>query len=461
MKTANAALVSLLANVQTGNAIYGDLYTIALRNGVTLYYTDFDRDIKQGGIVFTSRGTLITNAKYKLQRGLEVDEMDMVVYPPATQTINGVPFLQAVAAGLFDRALVTRQRQFMLQAEATAGRIVTPSANAPTIFVGEISDTDTMRTTATLKIKSLLNLLNYNMPRRQYQANCSWMFGDTNCAIARAGMVVTSTASAGSFGMTVLCGLTNAASAFNCGSLKFTSGQNAGINRTIKAWAKGRADLNAPFPFPIATGDAFTILPGCSKMLNANNFLPVGGTGATLGNTYTSFLTNVAFPTSGGVWWVTFTSGALNGQTFQCTQPLNGSVTTLNAMGAVPQNGDSFTWKVVTSGWFGGSTIASGSGAVVGLTTTTFPCNLMQPSGYFTGGTIQFLNGPNMGVTRTVSSWTPGLCVVSSAFPYTPNNGDSFEITQASASTALTCSSYANTSRFGGQPFVPVPEAAY
>ena len=263
MKSANAALVSLLAHVQTGNAIYGDLYTLALRNGVTLYYTDFDRDIKQGGIIFSSRGSLITNAKYKLQRGLQVDEMDLVIYPPTTETINGVAFLQAVAAGLFDRALVTRQRQFMTQAEASgSGRLVTPSANAPILFLGEISDSDVTRTTATFKVKSLLNLLNTNMPRRQYQANCSWVFGDANCAVARASLAVTSSASAGSFGTTVLCGLTNAAGAFNGGSLKFTGGQNAGLSRTIKAWAKGRADLNAPFPFSIVAGDAFTILPG-------------------------------------------------------------------------------------------------------------------------------------------------------------------------------------------------------
>ena len=113
---------------------------------------------------------LIVGGKFKQVRGLEVNETDVTCYPNLgalqgnASTVGGVPFLQAVRAGLFDRAIITRQRAFL-----TSWADTTVSMGAVTLFLGEVTDSEITRNQAILKCKDATNLLNIYMPRRQYQ----------------------------------------------------------------------------------------------------------------------------------------------------------------------------------------------------------------------------------------------------------------------------------------------------
>lgn len=75
---------------------------------------------------------------------------------------------------------------------------------------------------------------------------------------------------------------------FTLGAITMTSGQNAGISRTIRLHTPGTGGapstltLLSPFPFAVAAGDGFTILPGCNRSLSAckafGNQVNFGGT---------------------------------------------------------------------------------------------------------------------------------------------------------------------------------------
>lgn len=54
---------------------------------------------------------------------------------------------------------------------------------------------------------------------------------------------------------------------FAYGFVKFTSGQNAGYKGEVRSFAPGQVSLGLPLPFPIAVGDAFTIVAGCDRSL--------------------------------------------------------------------------------------------------------------------------------------------------------------------------------------------------
>jgi len=53
---------------------------------------------------------------------------------------------------------------------------------------------------------------------------------------------------------------------FDLGTATFSSGLNSGISRTVKSAAPGVVNFSLPLPYPPATGDTFTIYPGCDKI---------------------------------------------------------------------------------------------------------------------------------------------------------------------------------------------------
>lgn len=397
MKLASPALISYLAT--TRNLIFADLWKFTLKCGVVLAYTTWDTDITVDGVTFASHEVLIENGTLKQSRGLEVNNTDVTCTPsqganniPASvitvpsgvvavygglmdlaTTTGGntvsIPFLQAIRAGLFDRAKAERFRLFM----PTPGDI---SLGTVRMFLGEINSITLTRTFAKITCNDATDILNIQMPRRQYQPTCPWTFGDSNCTFDKSSTMKTDAAAAGSSTVQIACGLSDAVGTFNFGSLIFTSGANNGITRSVKSYQPGVVILTGGFPYTPSIGDTFQIFAGCSK-----NF-----------------------------------SGA--------EETFNGS-------------------------------------AALGSTSSLILAPLTNVAGFFNGGTIEFTTGANVGQTRTVSNYVPGSISVSSPFPNSPTLGDEFAITSISTNTTSTCTGYANTANFGGEPYVPIPETAY
>lgn len=97
-------------------------------------------------------------------------------------------------------------------------------------------------------------------------------------------------------------------------------------------------------------------------------------------------------------------------------------------------------------------TVEAGStqGAVV--------CDRMEADHVWDHGRITMTSGFNAGLMRSVKTSSPGLLQLYGPFPYAPEPGDTFEVMPGCDKTLVRCTSHANAVRFGGLPFVPVPE---
>lgn len=94
-------------------------------------------------------------------------------------------------------------------------------------------------------------------------------------------------------------------------------------------------------------------------------------------------------------------------------------------------------------------------------TKTTFSHALAQAAEYFTLGVIVGLTGANAGIARTVRQHTSGQIIVISAWPVAVTAGETFAIRPGCDGAQSTCSGkFANLTRYRGQPYIPVAEAA-
>lgn len=106
---------------------------------------------------------------------------------------------------------------------------------------------------------------------RAYTPGCSWTFGDAKCGKNLAPLTVTgaltSVTSNHSFRDSAR---TEAADYFVGGTLRFTSGENAGNKALeIKAYAAdGTITTHEPFYFLPSVTDAYVLIPGCRKRLS-------------------------------------------------------------------------------------------------------------------------------------------------------------------------------------------------
>jgi uncharacterized phage protein (TIGR02218 family) len=110
-------------------------------------------------------------------------------------------------------------------------------------------------------------------PRNLIQSACRHVLFDPICGLTQANYAQSNSVAAGSNQLTINLGTAltsatwwNANMSVAQGKLQFTSGQNAGLWYAIKSQnSTTQIGLAVPTTFPVATGDAFTIYPGCDK----------------------------------------------------------------------------------------------------------------------------------------------------------------------------------------------------
>ena len=148
-------------------------------------------------------------------------------------------------------------------------------------FYGRVADVDIGRSKIIMKVKSLLDLLTVQMPRRLYQAGCTFVFGDSMCGynrvsgIAADGTITgigqqTITAQAGSTQNAIFTTFVpSPTTAYDQGTIIGVTGANAGYMRTIGSLFGGVIYFLKPWAFPVVSGvDTFHLLPGCDHTLN-------------------------------------------------------------------------------------------------------------------------------------------------------------------------------------------------
>ncbi|WP_336026338.1 DUF2163 domain-containing protein [Acinetobacter pittii] len=88
-------------------------------------------------------------------------------------------------------------------------------------------------------------------------------------------------------------------------------------------------------------------------------------------------------------------------------------------------------------------------------------CDLSQPQGWFTQGVVEFLEGVNVGIKRTVRLHEAGSLLLTLPLLDMPEIGEAIRVYPGCDKRLTTCDNrFNNRARFRGAPFVPVPETS-
>jgi uncharacterized phage protein (TIGR02218 family) len=259
MKPASPALVSFLASQRTLKdtpLLMADLYTIALQSGTVLTYTNADLSIVSNGVTFVANSILIDGLAYHCKAGLDVDQQQVTIAARPVDTIGGVPFLIALAHGVFDGAEIQRERAFFTSWSA-------PPVGSVVLFKGRVATIDEIgRTSAKITVASDLVLLDVDMPRNYYQLTCNHTLYDSGCGLTKAAFGTSGSVGAGASALIIPW--PGAATIHTLGTILFTSGTNNAVQATIKSAVAGVSlTLNYPLYSVPAAGDTFIAYQGC------------------------------------------------------------------------------------------------------------------------------------------------------------------------------------------------------
>lgn len=101
------------------------------------------------------------------------------------------------------------------------------------------------------------------------------------------------------------------------------------------------------------------------------------------------------------------------------------------------------------------------AGVVNAVDSNQITTSLPFAAGYFNLGSITMTSGENEGFNRAVRSWDGVTLTLIAPFYYDVQIGDTFNAYPGCDKTSATCASkYANSDNFGGQKYIPAPEAA-
>ena len=254
------ALAALFA---TGVPLFlADAWTVTLADGTVLRWSGADVPLTFNGNTF-DLGPTITRGQVKWRVGITTDTLTMSLNDAVGTTINGKGLMAFIAARGLYAAQVQLERVF-----APATDPLNPTG-ALLWFVGDVDDVEGDRYEARLIVASFTKRLEVAVPRDVYQTQCANQLFDKRCTLSRATYKVTgaATSDSDSYRSTFsVSGLGKPTGWADLGRITMTSGANAGISRTCKKHTTTALTALQPWPFPVDTGDTFSLEAGCDRM---------------------------------------------------------------------------------------------------------------------------------------------------------------------------------------------------
>jgi len=201
---------------------------------------------------------IIKRGPIRTVTGIEVDSLSLSLLVNSDVLVGNIPLAQFARQGGFDGARLSVSRSFANVPGA-------PACGSVNLFSGRVAELTVSGTEVKMEVKSDLELLNIQMPRNIYMAQCVHTLYDAGCGLGSGTYTVTGNTTANSTTRQVNCNLAQAAGYFDLGVVTFTTGQNAGVERTVKTHTTGVLVPTFPFPYTPAAGDLLTARPGCDK----------------------------------------------------------------------------------------------------------------------------------------------------------------------------------------------------
>jgi uncharacterized phage protein (TIGR02218 family) len=270
------------------------LYLLYDQTGFGYQYTDHGHDLTVSGTAAGNGATFYANQLQFLWPAIEnvagsQDSKCDVTCFPCTDNATSLPVAQkfffSFQQGLFDGCRFYVYQCFLsgnpLSGETPIGLVL-----AYLGFIGEVKVT---RSKIKFTANSLLYYANVHLPKNMYQPSCSHALYDSGCTlnINSFSYPVSVTAVDPSLPQQVLwVNVLNYGiipGLFTGGVVKFTSGLNAGLIRTIKQDFGDHFSLMNPLPNTPSPGDQVTAILGCDKTTSTcqnvfNNLVHYRGT---------------------------------------------------------------------------------------------------------------------------------------------------------------------------------------
>lgn len=245
MKPASSALATHIVGEVTTLCT---CWKVTRTDGVVLGFTDHDRDVPLGGVTFAA-GTGYTPTAIDISADLAASNLEVeVVLDSAGITDTDL------RAGLYDHAEV----------EVLLVNWSAPGDGAVVLSRGHLGEVKLDGPAATAEVRGLTQAFATNIGE-YFSADCRASLGDSRCGIDLAGLTVSGTVVAVASRRSFTMNTSLAAGLHIGGMVAFTSGACAGLKMEVKSTEGAGVTLFMPMPRAIATGDAFTLLPGCDR----------------------------------------------------------------------------------------------------------------------------------------------------------------------------------------------------
>ena len=263
MKTCAPNLDTLLA---TGNSIAADLLDITWDwgDGVEISatvdrYTNANRDVVKDGETY-DHDLVWTRGDVTSTRGLETTELEITI-SKTDLTWDEVPILAAIANGKLDEALEIKLRRAYWSPEYG----FTPEPDCLWLFSGIKPEVTSLTSaSATILVRSPLQILDVAYPRHLYQPLCPNSYMDEGCGAVPDPIGCNDVG--GSSTTRILTDNSDAENTYRLGTITGTSGDNNGYTCIVRSSSSdGTVTAATPFPFAPVQYDTFDLQVGCDR----------------------------------------------------------------------------------------------------------------------------------------------------------------------------------------------------
>jgi len=248
--------------------VFADLFTFYTKFGDVLRYSSSQKDVfifpldnpsSPLRVAYDSRKLLVEGLQLKIGTGIEVDEQEASINWAPRMKYMGLPMQDAFRLGRFDGTVVRRDRVY-----ATDWGY--PWIGGVQMFQGKLASVDKIdRSSASVKVKSDLMLLDVQMPRNLYQPSCVHTLFDPGCTLNRSAFEQMGIAETGSTsGMIIWSGATPQ---LTLGRLDAEDGTGVLQMRTIRKVDGNKIYLAYPLDSVPNAGMVFRVYPGCKRTL--------------------------------------------------------------------------------------------------------------------------------------------------------------------------------------------------
>ncbi len=227
-------------------------WKITRRDSMVLGFTDHPSDLTVSGVLYQAAlGYSATDVS--TSSDLAVDNLDLQAFIDSPSITE--PDLMA---GIWDYASIE------------IFEVITSnlSAGVRRLRRGRIGEVSLGRTTFEAELRGLSQAFTQQLCELT-SPTCRAALGDTRCGVNLGPITVTGTVTSITSALVWTdSSRAEAADFFKYAKLTWTSGANAGYSMEVKAHAAGGIiTMQLPMPYPIAVGDAYSLPPGCDKLL--------------------------------------------------------------------------------------------------------------------------------------------------------------------------------------------------